>query len=223
MFVPFGHHHVCTFIVDCTGHPFLTLVSVYNRYILCCQFDILGCNASIYLYVLVKVLNLKIDNLLKFVEFWRSLVKVMFFPYLHLFYCRLLWKFVMQMWFITDGLCVRFRLWFGLLSHFLLFRVSCFWMCNCFWLWSSPFSLFSFVFLVVDSLLVVFFLCCGGWPWIGECSVMVSDCVDLNQKDSKSINMELINEKQDNSLHHSITSTHKPSLKTHIFTCKTPK
>jgi hypothetical protein len=47
----------------------LTLASVYIRYILCCQFDILGCNATIYLYVLVKVLNLKTDNLLKFVEF----------------------------------------------------------------------------------------------------------------------------------------------------------
>jgi hypothetical protein len=37
---------------------FLNFVSVYSRYILYCQFDILGCNATVYVYVLVKVLNL---------------------------------------------------------------------------------------------------------------------------------------------------------------------
>jgi hypothetical protein len=45
----------------------LTLANVYSVYILCCRFDILGCNAAIY--VLVERLNLKIVKLLKFVEF----------------------------------------------------------------------------------------------------------------------------------------------------------
>jgi hypothetical protein len=40
--------------------------SLYGRYNLCCRFDILGCDATIY--VIDKMLNLKI-KFLKFVEF----------------------------------------------------------------------------------------------------------------------------------------------------------
>jgi hypothetical protein len=62
---PFSHHQVHTFITGYTTHPF-TLVIVYNGYILCYSFDILRCNA--FIYVLVKMLNIKIVKLLIFVE-----------------------------------------------------------------------------------------------------------------------------------------------------------
>jgi hypothetical protein len=35
--------------------------SVYRGYILCCRFDALGCNATIYVFV--KILKLKIVNI----------------------------------------------------------------------------------------------------------------------------------------------------------------
>jgi hypothetical protein len=56
MFRAFGHHQLCTF----TAGSLLTWASVYREYIFCCGFDILGCNAT--LYVFVKMFNLKIIN-----------------------------------------------------------------------------------------------------------------------------------------------------------------